>query len=600
MGEVLWSVVADFDRDGEYEYSLTADIEKPGNGITIDRGFNEDGLYKVSRVTIVVSNRAGTYSPGNAESALAGLLRPGVPVVIQAVHNTILYTAWTGYIQEFAVSGVEAGGVPVCTLTCFDLAGYLQQYNPLNVLLAARNTKDAYEAIAADAGLNAADYHFSHGRQDLAYHWVRNKDALSAFADVLQAEMGGWWWVDALGVIQGQSRGDRLGVTPSQTWGDGTTVYPRRAAVKTSDRHIISRMLVQGRSFVQPGDTEVLFTFSRNADNPVPDSILIPAGGTYGPVLLDFAGPVESIVTPEATTDYTANDAIDGSGTDRTASLGVAVDLQGAGFELTLTNSHSGGIYVTAFQLRGLQASNEPGPAFTYEMTIPGDKTGRGEQAQIPFVDDIAILADFAVQCVRTNRYEFPVLTLDFDASNDAKKLALLSLELGELVRYTDTGLGASGTYTDEWAYVDGIKLVIPPDLAGQTFQATVTLVPTYLYRDLDRIAWDTFNRDDASGSLGNSTSGAAWTGTGFDIDGNAAAPNGTGEETATIALGARNVVAEVVVNNVEEGAAAGLTYRYQDADNHLRAYIDPLTNQLILEKVVAGVATEIAAEALV
>ena len=49
---ITWSVTADFDRDGVYEYDLTGDIEMPGSGITIDRGFGKDGIYQISKVSI--------------------------------------------------------------------------------------------------------------------------------------------------------------------------------------------------------------------------------------------------------------------------------------------------------------------------------------------------------------------------------------------------------------------------------------------------------------------------------------------------------------------------------------------------------------------
>lgn len=59
------------------------------------------------------------------------------------------------------------------------------------------------------------------------------------------------------------------------------------------------------------------------------------------------------MVTPAATTDYTANDASDGSGTDRTGSLTVTASYGTEAVEYTLVNGHSGDIWVTKLQARG-------------------------------------------------------------------------------------------------------------------------------------------------------------------------------------------------------------------------------------------------------
>lgn len=607
MASVTWTVSADFDLNGSFETDLTGDITLPGSGITIDRGFGKDGIYQISKVSIVVSNTAGTYSYGNSASALYGKLKPGVPIRVVATHDGDDFALWTGYIQAYKVSGVASGQVPTCTLECTDLADYLAQYNPINVLLDTRTTAQAYEAIAVAAGLEVADYNFG-GIQTLPLHWVRNADALTAMAQVQQSEMGGQWYVDANGVIQGESRAARLGITVDQTWGDGTVFMPKAAAVEVTDVDLISNASVQANVFVEDADEQIIFEFSRNASNPTPDSVLIAAGETYGPVGLDYPTLVESVAAQVAGEDYTFNSAIDGSGTDLIADLEVTNTELGAGFELTLRNTGGTNGYVTKFRKKGLAQNYVPDrPVFKTGLSIPGDKLDRGITVQLPFADDTSTARNFSVHLARTWRYEYPRLTLTFDsghpttASDTTKKDGLLALELGDLIKYKDTAITTiTKTYSDDWWYVEHLRYAIPPGMVGE-FQVTVSMIPSYLFRNLDAIAFDHFDRDDDTGALGTSTSGHAWAAdSGFDIDTNKAVANTDSPSMPNVNLGTgiTDQVIEVSLGGVGTGDEVGVVFRYADADNQYRCYLDKGSNELILEKNVATTVTEIASPA--
>ena len=141
----------------------------------------------------------------------------------------------------------------------------------------------------------------------------------------------------------------------------------------------------------------------------------------------------------------------------------------------------------------------------------------------------------------------------------------------------------------------------VPVNYAGQTFDASVTLIPSWLYRDLDRIVYDDFARDNASGDLGTSRSGDVWANdSGFDITSETARANTDTESIATLDLGALafDHVAEVSLAAIGTGDEVGLAVRYTDANNHYRAYLDKGSNEVILEKIVGGVVTEIASPA--
>lgn len=598
MSAVTWIVEADWDRDTAYE-AITGDVERPGNGISIKRGFGSDGLYKTSNVSIDLGNRAGTYSPGNTGSARHGQIRAGVPVRVKATHNAIDYVLWTGYIKGYKTSGVQADQVPICTIDCSDLSDLLAQYTPVNVLLDERTTDEAYEAIAVAIGLDPADYNFPAGAQTMPIHWVRNKDAFSAFADVLQSELGGIWYVDADNVIQGLPRSSRLGISADQTWGDGTSIVPKSAVVEIADDHLVSTVAVQANVFVRDEADQVIASWSRNASNPTPDSVLVLAGQPYE-ASIDYGQPVESVSAPVAGEDYTFNSAIDGSGTDLTSSVDeYTFTDEGGGYRVRMYDA-AANFYVTNHQVQGLAVGfSTDKPVFKVTIPIPGEKIDRGYTVPLPYADDTVVATrHYAMHLLRAYRYEFPVLTLVFDASTDDKKVAMLSLELGNLIFYKDTAITTKGTYSNDWWYVQSINHEVPPDLAGQTFTSSVTLVPSYLFRNLDKIIFDDFQRANVVGDLGTTQSGATWASdTGFDIASNKARPNSTGAQLPNIDLDSADCVVEVSLSNLSADAdeEVGVIYRYADTSNYWRAVWTDASDLVRLTKRVAGVSTNVA-----
>lgn len=62
------------------------------------------------------------------------------------------------------------------------------------------------------------------------------------------------------------------------------------------------------------------------------------------------------IVSPVATTDYTANDQADGGGTDRTASIGISITRFTDAVKIDVTNNYSSPVYLTSLKVRGTPA----------------------------------------------------------------------------------------------------------------------------------------------------------------------------------------------------------------------------------------------------
>lgn len=74
----------------------------------------------------------------------------------------------------------------------------------------------------------------------------------------------------------------------------------------------------------------------------------------------EFNNPVptttEGLVTPVATTDYTANSNSDGSGSDRTSDLSISITKFSTSAKITIENTSGTALYLTLLKLRGTPA----------------------------------------------------------------------------------------------------------------------------------------------------------------------------------------------------------------------------------------------------
>jgi len=607
MADVTWSVLADFDRDTVFEFDLTPYISAPGNGITLSRGIDrQNARPKVSTLSLVVKNVDGTFTPENSSSSLYGQLIPNVPIQFTSTHNAVSYTHWTGYIRKFEPKW-QAGAVSMCQLSCSDIMEDAANSGPLNVATATSVATDtALASIATEFGLSAGDLSLDAGTQTLPLHVVANQDALTAMVEVTQSEMGGALWVTADSLIRFENRHSRLGASPDHTWGDGTAIIPKAVDYNLNNTDLVSRVATLPTIYsAQETDTEV-FRFARGAKTG--DSLAIAADETYT-AIWEYDAPIQTLTTPVANTDYQANSAADGSGTDHTSDLTVTVTDYGAAANISLKNTSGATIYVTLFRLRG-GASPYAGqtPRFLASKSTINAKVDAGVELKVPFADDSMGTRDYSVATMRTYRYPYPLLTLTFDgaaassAANDTtKKADLLSVELGDQVLYADTSLTTSSAQVNDWWYVESIAMTVPPTFAGKTFGFVAMLAPSYLYRNLDRLVYDDFTRSNVSGDLGTSKSGDVWANDGnMDIASNTARANSDTLQMANLDLGtsATDQIIEVDLGNIGAGDEVGAVFRYADANNQYRCYLDKGDNKVHLEKNVTTVVTDISTPA--
>ena len=594
---ITWSCLADFDNDGTPEYDLRPYIIGGTSGIRLSRGVDHLGNPRISQMTIVLDNSSGIFTPDYSGSALYGQVKPDVLVQVAATHLTIGYTRYTGYAASWKVTFGVAGR---CTLTLVDLIGaYLAVSEPVYVTAStARDTDGGMVAIRDYVGLVAGDCSFDDGIQDMPLHFVNGQTAIEAMQDCSRSEMSGIPpWMTADGKVRFESRQSRLGVTVDDTWGDGTSVIPELVSYELDTTDLVDTVTVTPTIFTSgQADTEI---FRLPWGAATGDSLFLAAGQRYE-VVLGYGGPVTALTTPAEVTDYLANTAIGGTGTDRTSSLTVTATDLGASARLVLVAALD--LYVTKMSLRGqMEPFAGQSPKYTAAKSNPFLKVSRGVELLAPYSGDSQAVRDYAVSVLRTYRYPYPRIKLSFAWTDDSIKAAMLAVELGDLIKFADMGSGVLTAWTtqvNDWWYVEAIDEVVVPATVGRS---EITLVPSYLFRNLDRCVHDGFTRANATGDLGTSSSMDVWSADGnMDITSNKARANSDTLQMPLLDLGAgaNDQVVEVDLAAIGAGDEVGIVLRATDADNQIRVYLDKGSNEVIAEKNVATVVTELSSPA--
>lgn len=216
-------------------------------------------------------------------------------------------------------------------------------------------TDQIIEAILVDLGFGSSQYRLDVGLNTIPFAWFdKDKSAGVRIREACEAEEGRFFQ-DENGILRFENRNH---------WAN----YPYQTPVRTIDSsdiksdeedtstRIINRAIVIAKPRKIDAAASVLWSL---VDKPV---IAPGATLTIWAAFYDAQGgqnklPVKEITAIAATTDYLGNTAQDGSGTNRTASLGVVVTNFVESAKIEITNNHgSDPVYVTFLQLRGKAA----------------------------------------------------------------------------------------------------------------------------------------------------------------------------------------------------------------------------------------------------
>jgi hypothetical protein len=340
-------MVASFDADGDG--FAGNGLGERTNQLTITRGLDpETGGIVTGSAVFNLRNQDGRWSPRLASGHFYPNIKLWNLVTVERQDSTDTFRKlYTGYLREPSVD--PDPNVLESNWDCVDLIERLRRVKISTPLYEGYRSDQLIAAILVLAGYTGTT-DLESGSKAFPYASWRRTIALDAIQQVVSSEMG-MFFIAADGRPTFHSRYHRVTTTTVGATFDATngaaglmvrqtaddlfnealvTCYPRLVGTPASELwrwQEVPRLMAAGETFV------------------------IEAEYTEATTGTECEG--DDIVSPVSATDYTANTASDGTGTDKTSQLNIALTAYGRYASLALTNNDSGAIYVTLLKLRG-------------------------------------------------------------------------------------------------------------------------------------------------------------------------------------------------------------------------------------------------------
>ena len=320
------------------------------------------------------------------------------------------YWLFAGRIEDIEPSG--AAGNRTVLITAYDGLRDLASMEVNAALQMNIRTDEAIVAILDEVGWPAADRDLDAGNDTLSYWWTPNDQKAKQMCDALA--------MSELGAFFIMANGNAIFIN-RRRFNTGWTGFAPISQAEIADIQIkqpwdtVANVIIVRCNPVQTSSEVVLWRLQ--------DLNLYVAAGNSVEVWAEYkdatgnACVAENVISPVMTTDYTANSASGGGGTDLTASMGVVANIYSTWTKLTVTNSSATtGFYVTLLRVRG------DGIAATTTMVRKDDAASqaiygkRSLTMDLPWQQSISTALDLA-ETLKTS-YANPLQAVDITFDN--------------------------------------------------------------------------------------------------------------------------------------------------------------------------------------
>ena len=457
-----WKIEMDWNNDGVYEVDEVARLKS----LHIERG--RESLFEdpmIGYCDLVLGNYDGRYDAWKADSPFYPHVAPGAKVKISVIIGGNTYALFTGRVMDPKSSRIKASNAdPVGEFRQFVLRIHDGWQWLLDQEISVALVQNTTTQAAIQAALNASGFVqaaglwlVGSGQLDsttvLGGLYGENLSLGSNVGDVIP-----YWWVEKEPVSQNILDLVRSNFGRVQINGDGQFVFSSRtndngsASSFTLTDSMLQEMQVsypwqevknQVRIRVTPRALAALGTVWQNAE-----TIYLGSGESQtiqaeyrDPTTGEFS-PAINLVSPVATTDYTANDNSDGSGVNRTANLGVTMTAYSSYANIVIVNNASVPIYVTLLKVRGQLVTGLKEQSVYSEDAYSKERYGRKlYETDLRWQQKTLVAQDLADWIVSFQKEPKDVLEIQWESAENAVKY-----ELG--TKITDgTTKGAGGTY---------------------------------------------------------------------------------------------------------------------------------------------------------
>lgn len=195
MTAAVFTILIDWDNNGSvFSGAPTAneDVSAYVLGVRtpLSWSFGRDSarsvsLIKSGSVDIELKNIDKRFSPDNGSSPMTGNLGPGKPVLIKAVHNSITYNLFYGYIDDFDLDPFRTQRS--VTISCMDALGKFAENSATTILYESIQTGPAISAILDAVGWTGGRS-IDTGATTIRWFWADKDPALEAINDIVASE----------------------------------------------------------------------------------------------------------------------------------------------------------------------------------------------------------------------------------------------------------------------------------------------------------------------------------------------------------------------------------------------------------------------------
>lgn len=475
---VDWNGDGDFADTGE---DITAYVRTVEWGRGRDYASQLTGRSSAGSLVAQLNNMDGRFNSFLTTGPLYGNILPGRAVKLEST-APVAATLWYGFLDSVQPQPA-LGGVHTAELRATGPLAWINQRSASVAMRTSILTGTAIGYVLDDAGWSASARTIATGQTTMT-RWSTDKNALAALRDI-EASEPGFIREGADGKIVFEDRFTRLlapYTTSQATFSDA--VSPGYSGIVQQDpmKEIFNVVSCQVQLY-SVGTLAVLWTLALTGSS----SPSIDAGasadfwaGYPNPASVINADSVDAWTTPVATTDYLANSAADGSGSNLTGSVSVAVSKFSTSMKITLTNAAGVPAYITFLQARGTPVTlADPLTVLTEDSTSEGKYGKRNFPLSGPFVPDFLTADSFTRFLLSVYKDPIPVLAITVPADKDTNHLTQAqSREISDritIVANGGAGLGINGDF-----YIESMRHTLTE--AGTIHTVTYECSPASAY----------------------------------------------------------------------------------------------------------------------
>ena len=464
-----FKLLIDWNNDGDFadaNDNITSDTMSLQFRRGRDYASQLTGNSTAGKLTAVLNNEDGKYSPSNSSSALSGSILPGRSVKLNVASGSFPYDfpllfeepIWVGKLETITPEP-SSDSVKTCTLEAYGPLGYINDFSPDLTTQTNIRTDQAIGVILDDVGWPGTDRDLATGQTTMTRFWMDGPRTIEALRIVEETEAG---FVKETrdGKIAFESRFTRL-LSPYNasvaTFSDANTaVHTYLHLAQEDPLSTITNHLEATARMYQTDSVAVLWTHPETGSS---SPVLAPGESkTFIAVYPNPDAPnnaleVDAWTTPAATTDYLANTASNGSGTNLTSSIGVTQTKTAQKMVMTFTNNHSSSTaYMTKIQARGTAVKSlnpvEIRAIDSGSQTTYGERKYSAETEFIPSSQEAQSWCDYQLSI-----YSSPVeiITMTFSANVSEENLTeAIARDVSDritIVANNDAGLGINADF---------------------------------------------------------------------------------------------------------------------------------------------------------